>query len=214
MFLYCCPNSCLNNTTRDYVVTKWSIAKAAPCYSTHKRNGVSRINKRSSCAYERRWTEKERRRRAVAPVAAMRAAASAAVSQETVVPGELTSGSARQTVPPAQGWATITPLTHCAKSSPAHDGVVSVHASPALTVANFALSAIAVWPSADAPEPAEVDVAAAAESVEEAAAAASVDEAAASVEEAAASVEEAASAVEETAAPPAPALSVPSVTVN
>jgi hypothetical protein len=156
-------------------------------------------------------TENARRRRAVAPVAWMRAVASAAVSHEMLVPWALTSGSARQTVPPAQACATMTPFTHWANWSPAHVGPSVVHLSPFLTEANDALSAMAAWPLATAPvAAASVEVAAAAVVV---AAATSVDDAAAAAaeEEAAA----AAAADDAAAASPAPALlAVASVTVN
>jgi hypothetical protein len=65
------------------------------------------------------------------------------------VPAEFTSGSARQTSPPAHGDATIAPPTHCASASPAHCTAVVLHASPDLSAANCWLSAIAASPFAE-----------------------------------------------------------------
>ena len=56
----------------------------------------------------------------VAPVAAMRASASACVVHAIDVPAEFTSGSAKHCVPPAQPVATNAPPTHWAKPPATH----------------------------------------------------------------------------------------------
>ena len=96
----------------------------------------------------------------VAPVAAMRATASAMVSQVVLevdsqlvlrnraeeystdlVPGELTNGSATQDSPPAHGVKANLPATHCAKLPFTHAFWPSVQGASAVNVANCAFKA-------------------------------------------------------------------------
>ena len=56
----------------------------------------------------------------VAPVAAMREAASACVTHAMLVPAELTSGSAAHVRPPPHCDWTNLPPTHCTNASPMH----------------------------------------------------------------------------------------------
>lgn len=100
----------------------------------------------------------------VAPVAAMRVAASAVVSQVMLwpesarllchnndgiahlVPAELTSGSATHVNPPLHGVTTNFPLAHCAKLPCTHATSPEVHDEEGVRVLNLAFSFCASRP--------------------------------------------------------------------
>jgi len=81
-----------------------------------------------------------------APVAWIRAAASACVVQVMDVPGLLTRGRAAQINELLQGMVTNLPLAHCAKLESMQAFCPSVHGDVAVRVANWALSFCASLP--------------------------------------------------------------------
>lgn len=64
----------------------------------------------------------------------------------TLVPAELTSGSAAQISPPAHSVTAKAPLAHCAKEVPTQASSPDVQVLFAVNVANFALSCWASFP--------------------------------------------------------------------
>jgi len=81
----------------------------------------------------------------VAPVAAIRASASASVEQAMLVPALLTKGNAKDSVGAKHPETRNSPPTHCAKPPLTHACSPSWHGEFALRVANLAFNAWASW---------------------------------------------------------------------
>ena len=113
-FSFCaaCPFDKANEEVEDEAAAAWLVEAAAVDVET----AAESVAEVSEPALEAAAVDPSPVIPPVAPVAAIRASASAVVVQVMLVPAELTKGNAAQIVPPAHWVVSNFPPTHCANA--------------------------------------------------------------------------------------------------